>query len=63
MNGTARGEPASPLLAIGTAGMLAAAVARAVAAMPPWKWFDVDPLRSPGAIAISTNCLLTGVML
>ncbi|MGA1708067.1 MAG: hypothetical protein ACO4CI_05170, partial [Phycisphaerales bacterium] len=38
------------LLSIGVAGMLAAAVARAVAAMPPWKWFDVDPLRSPGVL-------------
>ena len=50
MNDVAPAERVSPLLAIGTAGMLAAAVARAVVAMPPWKWFDVDPLRSPGAL-------------
>ncbi len=43
------GRPTA-LLSIGVAGVLASAVARGVAAMPPWKWFDVDPIGSPGAL-------------
>lgn len=38
------------LLSLGTGGLLAVAAARSVAALPPWRWFDADPLMAPGAL-------------
>ncbi|MHC4832559.1 MAG: hypothetical protein ACYTFH_01460 [Planctomycetota bacterium] len=45
--GATRGDR---LIRLGVVGVLAAAVARTVVALPPSRWFDVDPLISPGAI-------------
>ncbi len=38
------------LLTLGTAGLLAAAAIRTVVALPPWRWFDADPLLAAGAL-------------
>lgn len=35
---------------VGVAGLVAAAASRTVVTLPPSTWFDVDPLRSPGAV-------------
>lgn len=38
------------LLALGTGGLLAAAAIRTMVALPPWRWFDADPLHAAGAL-------------
>ena len=45
-----RSGTADLLAWLGVAGMLAVALVRSTSMQAAWRWFDVDPIRSPGAL-------------
>lgn len=45
-----RSGAADVLAWLGVAGMLAVALVRSTSMQSAWRWFDVDPIRSPGAL-------------
>jgi len=45
-----RSGAADSLAWLGVAGMLAVALVRSTSMQSAWRWFDVDPIRSPGAL-------------
>jgi len=45
-----RSRTADLLAWLGVAGMLAVALVRSTSMQAAWRWFDVDPIRSPGAL-------------
>jgi len=45
-----RSRTADLLAWLGVAGMLAVALVRSTSMQSAWRWFDVDPIRSPGAL-------------